>query len=157
MNVSTIFRTCLLALLSIECSVQSLACYDNEAGVVTTVESPDIKFCVVIPERVNDNGKIETASIFGIKKENIASTEQDKLTAMLSESNNGHSVVAVCMHEKYDMYKMVINSGVVNPKIAAQTLLAQEGASYIVRCVCNTDLCNKGSSIDEFYRSQRSV
>ncbi|CAD5229791.1 unnamed protein product [Bursaphelenchus xylophilus] len=154
--MTTFYRASLLVLTCIY-TASGLSCYSNEEGMVTTIDSPEIKFCAVIPERIDDDGKVDNAHMFGLTNDDIAVTEQTKIDALLNESNDGHSVVAICMHEKYDMYKLVINSGQVNPKIAAQTLLGQQGSNYVVRCVCNTDLCNKGATVDDFYRSQRSV
>ncbi|GMT04546.1 hypothetical protein PENTCL1PPCAC_26720, partial [Pristionchus entomophagus] len=116
-------------------AVHSLTCYINDdEGNLRTQSDEDWKFCSFIPFGTPNGGP--RASGIGAATENLSGYE-----TLFGQNSPLYSVLTTCIYEKYDFSK-------INPKLGADP-------EYMLRCICNTNGCNKPTSFAKFLAAQK--
>uniref|UniRef100_A0A914E502 Uncharacterized protein n=1 Tax=Acrobeloides nanus TaxID=290746 RepID=A0A914E502_9BILA len=117
----------------IGCTV-SLRCYQTNEKTKETeiVENEQFEYCVIFPSLVGFT-HFETSSADGLTIDEL----DLPFGKLFEENDNVYKMLSVCFYEKYNWPKAMspkFHKSQKSPKV-----------EYILRCVCNYDLCNSPS------------
>ncbi|CAD5229789.1 unnamed protein product [Bursaphelenchus xylophilus] len=141
----TMFQsTTLLVFIPLIAKVAGLSCFSNENGFLEVIEDSDFKYCVTIPAGHDKDGQPTNASQYGL------TADMDDMGGY-DEMFVSTTLLSLCIQEKYDIAAIVKKS--YGPKFVHKL----PEPEYMTRCLCSTNYCNKGTTIEDFYSEQLKI
>ncbi|CAD5225544.1 unnamed protein product [Bursaphelenchus okinawaensis] len=130
--------------MSVISTVSALSCLSNDNGYLEVIEDPEYKYCITIPPVMGKDGKMTEPSQYGLTAEMDDTEIYDELFA-------SSTLISMCIQEKYDFAAIVKQS--YGPKFTHKL----PDPEYMTRCLCRSNYCNRGATIDEFYAEQLKI
>ncbi|KAI1702022.1 hypothetical protein Ddc_17302 [Ditylenchus destructor] len=110
----------------------SLACYVSQGGRSMIEEDPTWNYCAIVPAWLGEGGN---GSRFGTGPE----MDQNRFADLaFSVSSPSYTLLSYCYFEVYNL-----------------AVTMRPDAEFMLRCVCNYDLCNSETDISKYFTSLR--
>ncbi|KAI1699817.1 hypothetical protein DdX_17108 [Ditylenchus destructor] len=123
---------CVVILFAVP-AFDALACYESVGGRNMIMEDPAWKYCAIVPAWIGDE---RNGSRFGTGP---GIDHMLFIDVAFSVNSPSYRLLSYCYYEMY--------------KFAAPMMGAD--AEFMLRCVCNYDLCNSETDISKYFTSLR--
>ncbi|KAI6188929.1 hypothetical protein M3Y98_00407300 [Aphelenchoides besseyi] len=137
-NLIRLILASVLISVLVHCT-NALTCFEtNDDGDMVEVSNDEWTYCVILPERIEDNKFVEGRA-FGVGPNSDSTTAYDKMFAVSSDL---YRILSLCVQERYDF-------GRISPKFTFKQ------PEFMLRCFCNYDLCNKKKKLLRLYEQPK--